>query len=348
MSAHYPVATHRVEMIKLFAMRIFRSEKTPGRRTRSAAARLCGAIAIALAITISIAGPVAATLINLTQSNQAVAPSTADLRHLSKYFTPPYRPGPLPPEVNEILMRSAPPELHRACAAMVDSWGANARGTARVTIRILTVAGGNAWVAYRCDSRLPQYDNEYSERLATFSAKRGAIQFIDLAAPDDSRAMLYHVALANTLKLLGAENSAAFEVFAVNSSPRTSDANQTTRDRVSENRYVIIANSAAATKIALSLVTMRVRPGAAPRAPAGSGDDDNVASQAGLRFGHDLAGHLTAVNVYNHDRSPGTESHYALTHYEWSRATLTFEVAAPVTLPPVPMSRQMHRRPLAN
>ncbi|HXR26164.1 MAG TPA: hypothetical protein VN742_12425, partial [Candidatus Binataceae bacterium] len=110
-------------------MRIFRSEKTPGRRTRSAAARLCGAIAIALVIVLSIAAlsiarPVAAALVNLPQSNQAVAPSTTDSRRLTKYFTPPYRPGPLPPEVNEILLRSAPPEFHRACAAMVDSWGA--------------------------------------------------------------------------------------------------------------------------------------------------------------------------------------------------------------------------------
>ncbi len=311
-----------------------------------------GAIALVVTLSItalSIARPVAAELLNLPRSNQAVAPSTADSRRLSKYFTPPYRPGPLPPEVNEILLRSAGPELHRACAAMVDSWSANARGTARVTIRILTVAGGNAWVAYRCDSRLPQYDNEYSERLATFSAKRGAIQFIDLAAPDDTRATLYHVALANTVKLLGAENSAAFEVFAVNSAPHYGDATQATRDRVAESRYVIIANSAAATKIALSLVTRRVRPGTNDHAASGNANDDNnVASQAGLRFGHDLAGHLTAVNVYHHDRSPGIESHYGLTHYEWNRATLTFAVAAPVTLPPVPMSRRVRGHPLAN
>jgi hypothetical protein len=270
----------------------------------------------------------------------------ADSRRLIKYFTPPYRPGPLPPEVNEILLRNAPPELHRACAAMVDSWGAEARGSARVTSRILTVAGGNAWVAYRCDSRLPQYENQYSERLAAFSAKRGAIQFIDLTAPDDTIATLYHVALANTLKLLGAENSAAFEVFAVNSPPRDDDRN---RDRVSENRYVIVANSAATTQIALSLVTRRVRPGANEHAVTGNADDDhNVQSQAGLRFGHDLAGHLIAVNVYHQDRSPGLESHYGVTHYDWNRAAQTFEIAAPVTLPPVPLSRRLGRHPLAN
>ena len=242
-----------------------------------------------------------------------------------------------------MLLRSAPPELHRACAAMVDSWGGEARGSARVTVRIIGVAGGNAWVAYRCDSRLPQFANQYSERLAIFSAHRGAIQFIDLAAPDDTGATLYHVALANVVKLLGAESSAAFEIFAVNSAPRRGGASD---GHDAENRYVIVANSAAMTKIALSLVTRRVRPTANDRAVTGDGDD--VQAQAGLRFGHDLAGHLTAVNVYHHDRSTGLESHYGLTHYEWNRANLTFEVATPVTLPPVPPSRQMHRHPLAD
>jgi hypothetical protein len=327
-------------------MRIFRSaEKT--QRPRAFARQRCGAIAVAIVLSVaalSIAQP-AAAMVNLPQSNQVVAPSAADSRRLIKNFTPPYRPGPMPQEVDEILLRNAPPELHRACAAMVDSWGGEARGSSLVTVRIIAVAGGDAWVAYRCDSRLPPFANQYSERLATFSAQRGAIQFIDLAAPDDTRATLYHVALANMVKLLGAESSAAFEVFAVNSPPRGGGAS---RGHDAENRYVIVANTAATTQLALSLVTRRVRPTANDQALTGNGDDDNVQSQAGLRFGHDLAGHLTGVNVYHHDRSTDLESHYGLTHYEWDRASLTFEVAEPVTLPPVPLSRQGHRRPLSD
>jgi hypothetical protein len=328
-------------------MRIFRSEEKT-QRPRAFARRRCGVIAVALVVSsaaFSITQPAGAT-VNLPQSSEAVTPSAADSPRLIKNFMPPYRPGPLPPEVNEMLLRSAPPELRRACAAMVDSWGVDAHGSSRVTVRIMAVAGGNAWVAYRCDSRVPQFANQYSERLASFSAKRGAIQFIDLAAPDDTPATLYHVALANTVKLLGAESSAAFEVFAVNSAPRDGGASG---GHDAENRYVIVANSAAMTEIALSLVTRRVRPTANDQAVTGNGDDDhNVQSQAGLRFGHDLAGHLTGVNVYHHDRSTGLESHYGLTHYEWNRASLTFEVAEPVTLPPVPLSRQMHRRPLSD
>jgi hypothetical protein len=352
-------------MTKLFAMRTFRLEKKPGRLTRSATSRRCGTIASVLGVALSIAAlliarPAAAAFVNFSQSNEVVTPSSADSRRLSKYFTPPYRLGPLPPEVSEILLRSAGPQLDRACATMIDSWGANVRGSARVSLRILAVAGGNAWVAYRCDSRLPQYENEYSERLAIFSAKRGGLQFIDLAAADDTRATLYHVALANVLKLIGAENSAAFELFAVNSTPVDGKANRSTRDWVSENRYVIVANSAAATKIALSLVTARVRPGANYRAGSG-GVDDNAGfeSRAGLRFGHDRAGHLMAVNVYHHDYSgdyhrnnPGdrsdAESRYGVTHYDWNRATLTFEVTRPETLPPVPISGRSHSRQLAN
>ena len=222
-------------MTKLFAMRTFRLEKKPGRLTRSATSLHCGRMGSALGVALSIvalliARPTAAAFVNFSQSNEVVTPSSADSRRLSKYFTPPYRLGPLPPEVSEILLRSAGPQLDRACATMIDSWGANVRGSARVSLRILAVAGGNAWVAYRCDSRLPQYENEYSERLAIFSAKRGGLQFIDLAAADDTRATLYHVALANVLKLIGAENSAAFELFAVNSTPVDGKANRSTRD----------------------------------------------------------------------------------------------------------------------
>lgn len=330
-------------------MRFVRSKNGHGRRMWASAARGGGKIVFAglLSITaLSLPARAAAALVNLPQSNRIVAPAAADSRRLTKYFTPPYRPGPLPPEVDEMLLRSAPPELGRACAAMVDSWGAEARGSSRVSVRIMAVAGGNAWVAYRCDSRVPQYAGLYSERLATFSAQRGAIQFIDLGTPDDSRATLYHVALSNTVKLLGAESSAAFQVFAVNAAPGASGAKQ---GGDAENRYVIVASSAAATRVALSLVTRRVRPGANDRAVTGNaGGDHEVQSQAGLRFGHDLAGHLTGVNVYHRDRSTGLESHYGFTHYEWNRASLTFEVAEPVTLPPVPPSHQTRRRPLPN
>ena len=48
------------------------------------------------------------------------------------------------------------------------------------------------------------------------------------------------------------------------------------------------------------------------------------------------------------DRSPDAESRYGVTHYDWNRATLTFEVTRPETLPPVPISRRSHSRQLAN
>ena len=140
---------------------------------------LAGAIALA-ATLLPLTRTIAAS-VNFPQSSQAVSPTPADSRKLDADFTPPFKPGPMPPPVSEILLRSAPAELTNACAAMVDSWGAAARGTARVTLRILAVANGNAWIAYRCDSRRPQFANSYSERLAAFNAARGTIQFIDLA-----------------------------------------------------------------------------------------------------------------------------------------------------------------------
>lgn len=287
--------------------------------------------------------PAVAATVNLSQSNQAVTPSAAEARRLAAYFTPPYRPGPLPPAVDDILLRSAPVELHTACAAMVDSWGATARGSARISLRILAIAAGNAWLAYRCDSRLPRFENEYSERLAAFTAARGTLQFIDLAAPEDTRATLYHVGIANTLKLVGAENSAALVVFAVNSSPLDGAANHAAHDRLSENRFVVIANSASATKIALALVTARVQPGASTREASHSATSNGEEYRAALRFGHDLAGHLTAVTAYHRDQPLGARPRFGVIRYAWNPATRTFEVAMPVPLPP-----GGRRRPLAN
>ncbi len=316
------------------------------RPTPSTATKLSFVLAIVLASAISCARAAVAALANFSQSNQAIAPGPTDLRRLAAYFTPPYPPGPLPPQVSEILLRSAPAELRTACAVVVDSWGPAARGSARVTLRMLAVVSGNAWVAYRCDSADSRFASDYGERLAAFNAARGTIQFLDLAAPEDTRATLYHVGLANTFKLLGAEDSAAFEVFAVDSNPSKPNTAGAAPARASENRFVIVANSGSATRVALMLVTARMRPGAINR-DISLGDSSEY--RAKPRFDHDLAGHVTFVSVYHRDSSIGTRPHFGVTRYAWNPASLAFsavkpEPLAPVKphrLPPVPGSPQL-------
>ena len=318
------------------------------------------AAVIALVVALWAPMPATAGTVNLAQSDQTIVLPPGDSHKLAGYFTPPYRPGPMPPQVNEILLRNAPEELRTACAGMVDSWGSRARGSDRVTVWILALANGSAWTTYRCDSRLPQFANIYSERLALFSATRGTIQFIDLAAADDTRATLYHVGLAETLKLLGADNSASFEVFAVNLNPLAGSANYSSTSRLtadsgasnprvsSENRLAIVANSASATKVALMLVTARVRPGVNNRETSPA---DSAEYRAQPRFDHDLAGHLTFVSVYHRDSPPGARPHFGLTRYAWDAATLTFVPAKPVPLPPVKPRRVLpipHDGQLAN
>lgn len=318
-----------------------RNRRTPSIAANSFAAKLACAILIGLFQALSITAPKVAAAANFSQSNQAVTPSPADAHRLAQSFTPPYPPGPMPPQVNQILLRSAPSDLRSACAAMVDSWGAFARGSSRITVRILGIADGNAWLAYRCDSRLPQFAGNYSERLAAFNASRGIIQFLDLAAPEDTRATLYHVGLATTLKLVQAENSAAFEVFAVEPGPLAATA-----VRASENRYVIVANSPSATKVALSLVTARTRPGSISRDPA-LGDSSQYRAQP--RFDHDIDGHLTFVTVYHRDSTLAATPHFGLTRYAWDAAILTFvsvkprplQPVKPRRLPPVPPDGQL-------
>jgi len=303
----------------------------------SLAAFLRDTIATVLIATMSIAAVAAAATVNLPQSSQTVAPAPADARRLSAYFPPPYHSGPLPPAVEEILLRSAPAELHAGCAAMVDSWGDSARGSSRVSLRILAVANGNAWLAYRCDSRLPQFEKYYSERLAAFTSARGTIQFLSLSANEDTRATLYHVGFAETLKLRGAENSAAFVVFADSADPFDREANHDSGNRFSENRFVVVANTAAAARPVLALVTARKRPGANDRDPSNGGE-----YRAVLRFDHDLTGHLTAIGAYHREQPRGAPPRFGITRYVWNAATLGFDLAKPLPLPPV-----RRRHPLA-
>jgi hypothetical protein len=293
---------------------------------------VAGCVAGLLSITV----PTVASAAYFAQSNQVVTPAPADAHRLAAYFTPPYAPGPMPPRVHEILLRNAPPDLAASCAAMVDALGDGARGSSRVTARILGVADGNAWIAYRCDSRLPQFAYDYSERLAGFNSSRGTIQFLDLAAPQDPPATLYHVGFSTTLKLIGAENSAAFEVFAVEPAPRNSTDNHAARS--SENRYVIVANSPSATRVALTLVTARTRADAVNRDSA-LGDSSEY--RAMPRFEHDIDGHLTFVDVYHRDSTVVAKPHFGLARYAWSEATLTFISVKPVLPKPVRRPRPL-------
>ena len=127
--------------------------------------------------------------------------------------------------------------------------------------------------------------------------------------------------LGSTLKLLGADNSASFEVFArefesARGQPDARPGANSEKAAVSENRFVIVANSAATAKIALTLVTARVRPGADNReASAG----DNAEYRAKPRFDHDLDGHLIFVSVYHRDSPAGARPHFGLTRYAWNR-----------------------------
>ncbi len=267
------------------------------------------------------------------QSSQTVTMAPPEARRLAGYFTPPFHPGPMPSAVSDILLRSASTELHDACAAMVDSWGGAARGSARTMMKILGVTAGNAWIAYRCDSRVPRFANDYSERLASFSAARGTIQFIDLATPTDNAATFYHVGLASMVKLAGAENSAAFEVFAFNTNPLDTDPNHAAQNRTSENRFVVIANSSTTTKIALTLVTAREHPGGKNRAGVESSAANGEDYRAAIHFDHDLQGHVTAINAYHHDRPSGARSSYGMSRYEWDAVSLTFAPAVPFAIP---------------
>jgi hypothetical protein len=302
--------------------------------------RLATITLLAASYSVSIAF---AAVVNLTQSDQVITPVPADARRLATYFSPPYHTGPIPPAIKEILLRNTPPEFRAGCAAMVDSLGNAARGSSRVSIRILAVAESSAWLGWRCDSRVGRFDSAYSEQLAIFSASRATIQFFDLKAPQDTGVTFYHVSFAETLKLRNAGGSAAFELFAVGPGvPATG------LSRKAENRFVVIADSATAAKMALALVTARERPGAPSGGTAGGStlnSDDEY--RAAMRFEHDLTGNVTAINVFYRDQAVVPRPRFGNLRYVWNPAAFAFTEAAPIRLPPVGRKPGPHNRPLA-
>jgi hypothetical protein len=294
-------------------------------------------VATAVLVLLCRAAPGVAATVNFAQSDQTVAPAPADAHTLASYFSPPYHSGPLPPAITAMLARGAPAEIHTGCAATVASWGRGARGASLVSVRILAAANGSVWLAYRCGSgnagadHMPQSEALYTERLALFNSARHTIQFFGLAASGDTSAALYHVGLAETMKLRGADNSAAFVVFAISSTLQGGS----TPARL-ENRLVVIANSATTAKLALAVVTARNRPSARKNEVEGDSAIDNAEYRAALRFDHDPSGHLTAVNVYYREAPSGGLSHFGVARYVWYPATFRFATAAPILASPMP------------
>jgi hypothetical protein len=186
--------------------------------------------------------------------------------------------------------------------------------------------------------RPPQVDGTYTERLAVFNSARRTLQFLGLEARDDPAAMLYHIALAEMVKLNGAENSGTFIVFAI--SPNAHNAPRLMEDRQAENRFVVIANSATATKRVLALVTARERPGDGPESDVSSSDE----YRAALRLKHDLAGHLIAIDAYYREAPSGRRSHFGVHRYVWDPATFSFAGGKPPPLAPL-LRRQPIRLP---
>lgn len=289
---------------------------------------ICSWYLLASALIATLAAPSAAATSGFAQTNQVVAPAPADARRLASFFSPPYQAGPMPSAVEEILLRDVPLEMRAECAATVARWAPGARGRARIALHILAVAAGSAWLAYRCDSQAGPFDGRYNERLAVFNSTRRTIQFLDLETSHDRADTIYHVGLSAIVKLRGAENSAAFEVFVASPSP-----GQGSPPRQTENRFVVIANAPSRAWTALSVVTARQRlatadaaaPGATPGVTAGG------VYRAGVRFEHDIDGNLTAVVAYYRD----ARSRSGVTRYVWIPSALRFAVARPLPLPPV-------------
>jgi hypothetical protein len=80
-----------------------------------------------------------------------------------------------------MLLRGAPAGWAASCEAKINGWGAAAKGTTRLSVRIVArTSPDEVWLAYRCGSRLLDLRRHYSERLGLFMPAKGTIQYFAL------------------------------------------------------------------------------------------------------------------------------------------------------------------------
>jgi hypothetical protein len=213
---------------------------------------------------------------------------------------------------SEAMLLKAAPGLTSSCKAIVNGWGALARGRAEVTVRELGRTPSVLWMAYRCasgDTRLSKY---YTERMAALDPAAGVIRFFRLDYGDNDRAgsksappVLYHVAFAEALKLRGGADAASFFVYADGDDPNGG---------IAEDRLLIIAGGRGSMRPALSLLTMRKR-----TISANGGAAHLVIYRTRLEYVHDADGRVAAIVAYRRAGSTGFEPARPIaTRYVWN------------------------------
>jgi hypothetical protein len=117
----------------------------------------------------------------------------------------------LPDESAATLMDSLPEEFRNSCDAMVANWGANAKGKAKWTVRVLFSLRRpeemEAMLALRCASTAQGQDGYYDERpaMVSLTPETATLKLIPLAATGYGDPTLYRLDFSQAFTVVGAQ-----------------------------------------------------------------------------------------------------------------------------------------------
>ncbi len=117
----------------------------------------------------------------------------------------------LPDDSTATLMDSLPEEFRNSCYAMVANWGANAKGKAKWTVRVLfslrRPEGTEAVLALRCASTAQGQEDYYDERpaIVSLTPETATLKIIPLASQENGDPTLYRLSFSQAFAAIGAQ-----------------------------------------------------------------------------------------------------------------------------------------------
>ena len=226
--------------------------------------------------------------LGLPQSKQVVTLSGNLLRTIRPHLGPSIATaGELPAPIQVDLVNALPQDFRGACSAMIEHWGTIANGTAEWRVRVLVQQADQAWLAFRCGSRAPEYVDDYDERPAVLRLAAGKLEFFALGADAVNDSTLYHLQLAELVPLEGAQG-VPFKVTEPAGNPCCDGP-----ESRSGARWMVFAETPRGVAELLSVVTARD--------DASHSDDPEIDSEttyrAELKFERDSSQRITAVTA---------------------------------------------------
>ncbi len=227
-------------------------------------------------------------------------------------------PVTLSPEASELLVGLLPGDFQASCAGMLDTWGEEAKGTARWGARVLYSSRDSgrftALLAYRCDSQAAGYADFYDERLAALdlAPNGGDLRLIPMAEDCANCSELYHLDFSQGFSV---ENGKLVELRLVSSTDNPC-CDSSSRELVEQLVFILLPEARAVLQFDRS----RERYDHDDQA----GDTERMC-RAEIRYAHDPSGRLLSTVAESSCRENGKKLPSKTESYRWDSISRRFQ-----------------------